>query len=451
MRRHRKDSYHLLLREIRRLRSENAMLQSSVHLLKNDLAIERESRRIADIVHQKFYDETMDKHAKMEIDVLDKQDEIDALKSQLEQVQPDSSLTYHDAASIKKSSDIWHCNNFEDEVEMVCSLHSSDLNQTGVRGETLPAPLDDLALHHKQEILESDDDEDDDDEEDEDEDDTNVDRFKDLAASYLRQALISNLTSARANLELDDLMLKYDPSPSMILHTLADSFIVWINDTVSDTNSAAAAKLIVTRVREGFLQFWKAILERHIRGDEEQYQFLNEAERAIYSESKGTTSLVENFHRLLVMLYKYDIVDGDAVITWWHERLADVTNEKLGNKLRDVTRKFVEWVDEEEDDDEDDDTMSDVDDALNRKTSGGNVKDVSEDEANPPEAIAAMDEAELVKSVNTLLEESERYCLCQFDEDTHHHQDGCTCEETTPTASEPVPPQVVKKSVRIQL
>lgn len=184
---------------------------------------------------------------------------------------------------------------------------------------------------------------------------TDDERFEQLAASYLRQAIVSNLTSTRANLELDDLLLKYDPSPSVILRTLATTFIVWIRDTVTArADSTSAASVMMTGVKKGFLQFWKAILELHVKDVNDQYHFLNEVERTLDGDNNDMAPIIDNYHRILVMLFKHDIVDAYAVSHWWHSKSSDgFVSNAVAIRLRDRTRMFVEWLDQDDDSDGD--------------------------------------------------------------------------------------------------
>ncbi|CAO3592689.1 unnamed protein product [Absidia cylindrospora] len=355
-------SYKRLLREIRRLRSENTSLHNSINILKEDLRHERESRQIAEQCHKKFFDDSIDTHTRLELEIMDQQDQLLAYQSRLNNTTNLSSINN----SIFDDDDLlWGCE------DMDCSIYDDDTNND----------IDnDLDQDFQQLYSDNEDDQD------------NNHPFEELAVSYLRQALISNLTSARANLEFDDLMLKHDPSPARVLRTLADAFLGWICEmihnstatlsssatpcttTTEETNEKATcvARLMTTQVQDVFLHFWKNILERHVHNDEDQYQFLHQAECMLHHHKQQQQQydeshyIVQNFHRLLVMLYKHDIVDGDAVVHWWHHlpesRLLvnDDDNGDVADQLRNVTRKFVEWVDEEEEEDDDDDNDEDL-------------------------------------------------------------------------------------------
>ncbi|KAL0088344.1 hypothetical protein J3Q64DRAFT_1725205 [Phycomyces blakesleeanus] len=485
-------SYHFMLREIRRLRSENACLTESVNILRDDLRVERDSRKIADECHQKFCNEAIDCQAKLESELVEKQEEIEALKEELDEVKSSSSnssgMSYHDAAYFKKRSGFWGCHDFDSDTEYT-SLPPIDPDK-----ETISMEHEDD--DYEEEYDDDDDDDDDDDtpistspfrsfgsdlvgsifeqgdSEDEDQDQdqdqdhgenpsrSNDTQFEQLASSHLRQAFVSRLTSARANLELDDLMIKYDPSNTVLLRSLANTFISWLSETVeqADVDSAGTAKLIATRIQADFLQFWKSILERHIQDEAEQCQFLQETEKTILKAN--TKLLADNFHRLLVMLYKYDIVEGDAVTTWWHGQLGGPP-ETVAARMRNVTRKFVEWIDSSEDSnsdmsDQDTDTDPDICDGSDCDTLIGqhfddpdskNSNDDNDNSKNPPEIL------------DNLLEQDKDYCVCQFDTtaplppstpaNSRTTLPACTCPSKY--LQEDVSPSKPKKTVRIAM
>lgn len=372
-----KQSYGRLIREIRRLRSENATLHNSVSILKDDLRHEKESRQIAEQVHRKYFEDSIDQHTQLELEIMDQQDELASLRSQLGNITASTTTTSNSCYTTPLmffGADTPEADDYDDGT-------------TTIGHDTSNTPLS-PSIYDK--VTNDDDDDDDDDKQTEgssdntsDEQDKHAadDQFEDLAVSYLRQALVSNLTSARANLEFDDLMLKYDPSPDRILGTLVDAFLGWLCDTIQSTHPTtttttttaeddqAVARLITTHIQDVFLHFWKAILERYVHSYDDQYQFLHQTECRLQQDATTCQQyIIQNFHRLLVMFYKYDIVDGDAVTSWWHtlpsNRLLSTDQQDcVTDRLRDVTRKFVEWIDEDDDDDNDGDDDSEGDDA----------------------------------------------------------------------------------------
>ncbi|KAI8328907.1 hypothetical protein BC941DRAFT_519066 [Chlamydoabsidia padenii] len=390
-----KQSHRRLLREIRRLRSENANLHNSVNILKEDLRHERESRQIAEQCHKKYFDDSINTHTQLELEIMDHQDQIKKLKSQLgtTTVNLNTSITSYKSPLVDEDDDdddLWNCE------DMDCSIERRCYQDTDTNGP--------FSIY--QDLQDSDEYDDEYDNSECNGTHEQDDQFENLAVSYLQQALVANLTSARANLEFDDLTLKYDPSPDRVLRTLADAFLVWLRDTIhtitnNDDNDKATyvARLISTQVQDVFAHFWKAILERYVHNDEDQYQFLHQFERILLIGHQGETCqvsqyIVQNFHRLLVMFYKYDIVGGDAVITWWHtlpgslsssldpsQEFDNTDNDHdiVADQIRDVTKKFVEWVDDDDDDNDDDNDDDDDDQSLVFGNSDNDIDDDDDD------------------------------------------------------------------------
>ncbi|ORX58873.1 hypothetical protein DM01DRAFT_1381518 [Hesseltinella vesiculosa] len=325
----RKPSHRRLMREIRRLRSENASLHHSINLLKSDLRHEQQGRQIAEACHRKYYEDSINTNTQLELEIMDQQDRIYALQHQLQ----------HDTTS-SLSADL-----FDDDpitpVQMDMSHRTADPTSQD-EWEEEEAANDQPVLTPSSSITTN--------------ANCSLSRFTELASSYIRQALLSNLTSARTNLELDDLMLKYDPSPDVVLRTLSSTFVEWLEEAAQQKPLQSSFPAI----QERFLRFWKTLLEHHVHNDDDEYVFLQSIEQLLLQHP--IQPLVHEFHRLLIMLYKYDIVDNDAVLHWWHS--SDPDHDTIAHQLRHVTQKFVEWVDEnntDSDDDIDDDAMSEDD------------------------------------------------------------------------------------------
>ncbi|KAI7862910.1 hypothetical protein BDF14DRAFT_1454800 [Spinellus fusiger] len=442
-------SYHFMMREVRRLRSENNSLLESVHMLKDDLRIERESREISDKCHLKSYNEAIEQQIKLENEVTEKQEQIDVLRDALEEARSSSSssssrMSYHDAAYFKKRSEFWGCLEFDSDTEMAPVAKQSTTIETTVSVETYSTEDDknemegcSFQTEEDTNIINSifeqrensntrsannnsnngsDEEEEDDDDEADKSMHSDEAKFECLASSHLRQAFVSRLTSARANLELDDLMIKYDPSHPVILRSLASTFIGWLLETVQRANvdTEGTAKLINTRIQTDFLQFWKAILERHIHEEDQQYQFLQQTENTLTASNSKV--VIDNFHRLLVMLYKYDIVEAEAITTWWHAQRPET--EAIASKLRNVSQKFVEWIDSSDDSDSEDmsdqdtDTDPDLYDGSDCDTLIGQHYDELEPKTDALEADSSQD------TLDDLLKQDKDCCSCQFDGDT---------------------------------
>ncbi|KAI8647619.1 hypothetical protein BD408DRAFT_102875 [Parasitella parasitica] len=530
-----KRSYHMLLREIRRLRGENASLRTSVSVLKNDLRDITLSRQDADASHKRFYDEYLDKNTQLEIDVMDRDDEIAHLKQQIEDLHLslDSAvaavaadggcgssskssanasysngdgLTLHDAAYFKrKHSNIWGCFEFEeDEDEMSCQPVALDsaLPEVNVKMDEMDKfkTQDDQEVNdyfHKR-LMDQDDeivnqfahsqyglnaDEDDEDGEDDAQDDQEQLLFDQVAASYIHQAILSKLSSARVRLEFDDLIVKHEPSSDTIASVLAHSFVQWMCSLLvkfvdkSAAQPTTATKVFTTKIQTGIVEFWESILQHYTTDDESQIQFLNHIETEL-NHTASAVAIADHFDRLILLLYKYHVVDDEAVVSWWQHPFKN----DVSNKIRKITTKFVDWVQDEDDsdeeeeddeDDEDDEDVEDVEDINDIATAEYDYDDIEDDQGSsfadsPPIVVQDQhvqdgsdgDMPMNDHSIDDLLISKDReLCVCRLDNDTtpatttaatlaaptnKHEPLACSCSTYTPP-----PIEKKKKSVRI--
>ncbi|CAO0796290.1 unnamed protein product [Mucor circinelloides] len=509
-----KRSYHMLLREIRRLRGENSSLRTSVSVLKNDLRDITLSRQDTDASHKRFYDEYLDKNTQLEIDLMDRDDEITHLKQQIEDLKlslesaaasssssSDSKsstnasnlnggggLTLHDAAYFKrKNSNVWGCYEFEEDENdnMSCQpvAQESALPEINVKMDELKTQ-DDQEVNdyfHKRFMDEDDettnqfaysqfgdahDDEDDEDDEDDQEEQLPFDQ---VAASYIHQAILSKLSSARVRLEFDDLILKHEPSSDTIASVLAHSFVQWMCSLLvkfvdkSAAQPTTATKVFTTKIQAGIVEFWESILQYYTADDESQIQLLSHIETEL-DHATSATAIVDHFDRLILMLYKYHVVDDEAVIAWWQHPFKN----DVSNKIRKITTKFVNWVqdeddsDEEEDDDEEDDSDEDMEcdddfeDNVDDDDEGFSFVESPVSEQDQEAEDGSDNDMELNHhSIDDLLITKDRkLCVCQLDNDTSnthinskHEPVECSCSTYTP----PPPTEKKKKSVRIAM
>ncbi|KAI9485632.1 MAG: hypothetical protein EXX96DRAFT_14620 [Benjaminiella poitrasii] len=185
------------------------------------------------------------------------------------------------------------------------------------------------------------------------------------------------------------------------------------------------------------------------------------------------------------MLYKYHVVDDDAVVDWWEHPF----NTDVSKKIRKITTRFIEWVQAEDDDDEEDSDEEDSDeedDEDNNDESDDDEDDdcgidfdyddddddaVEDDEiefsyAESPlsEETAPFEDSSDIElhtnslsdhdSLDHLLNTKEReICVCHLDKDTipsssqKHEPLECSCNIYSPSPST----EKKKKSVRIAL
>lgn len=502
-----KRSYHLLLREIRRLRGENSCLRTSVSVLKNDLRDITLSRQDTDASHKRFYDEYLDKNTQLEIDLMDRDDEITDLKQQIEDLKlslesassnnssgnasnsNDDGLTLHDAAYFKrKNSNVWGCYEFEeDEDGMSCQpvAHDSALPEINVKMDELKTQDDQEVNDYFHRRFMDEDDETtnqhahsqngdiDDDEYDDDQDEEEQLPFDQIAVSYIHQAILSKLSSARVRLEFDDLILKHEPSSDTIASVLAHSFVQWMCSLlVKFVNKSAAepitaTKIFTTKIQTGIIEFWESILQYYTTNDESQVQLLKHIETEL-DHVASANAIVDHFDRLILMLYKYHVVDDEAVIAWWQHPFKN----DVSKKIRKITTKFVDWVqdeddsdEEEEDDDEemecdDDDDVDDYnfDDEEEDDDEGFSFVESPISEQDQELEDGSDNDMELNNQSNNssiddlLITKDRELCVCHLDNDTtttttKHEPIECSCSTYTPSP----PTEKKKKSVRIAM
>lgn len=339
-RRSKKHSHASLLREMRRVRAENEILQGSIAMLQEDLRAERQSRRIADECHQRYVAQVMHERDELELETTQYVQQIEEFKQEIEELKAisrsDAGLSYIGAADKRN---IWGCRTIEGDEDMMCHYPAGE--------SAFPDALDRVDWSEDESNSREDDLDDE-------------ERFEAVASSFLQQALLSGLTSARVNLELDDMTIKYDPSPRTILRTLTTTFVTWMGQRLQVNESEQARQVMVDVIQKVFIDFWKVVLQQHIRTEHDQLEFLFVAEEhMLQGKVPNQERLAEQYQRLLLILYKYDIVDGDALLTWWRGSASDA---ELSHSIRETAQKFITWMEQDEADMDDDDSDEDDED-----------------------------------------------------------------------------------------
>jgi hypothetical protein len=445
-RRSKKHNQASLLREMRRVRAENEILHGSIAMLQEDLRAERQSRRIADECHQRYVGQVTHERDQLEIEASQYLQEIEDLKLQVEElktaVRDQSGFSYVGAADKRN---IWGCHTIEGDEDMMCHYQAGE--------SAFPDPLDRVDWSEEEFNTR--------------EDDLNdEERFENAASSFLQQALLSGLTSARVNLELDDMTIKYDPSPRTILRTVTTTFVTWMGQRLQVTESEQAGKVMVDVIQKVFLDFWKVVLQQYIRTEHDQLEFLFVAEEhMLQGKVPNQEYLAEQYQRLLLILYKYDIVDGDALLAWWRGSAGDT---ELSHSIRETAQKFITWMEQDEaemDDDDSEDDDSDDDDeqeAYHEEQASSTFGDFELDDAgsadqeslimddyssNTDEEIHTLEYTEV--GMQSLPEDN--ICVCCFDKQVDNPTitlGGCTSDSNS-TDSAIDKSSKTKKSVRI--
>ncbi|RUS26895.1 hypothetical protein BC938DRAFT_483977 [Jimgerdemannia flammicorona] len=455
-----------LHRELRRLRTENANLSAQLRITRADLKAERETRLLDHKCHEKYMEE-IDKQNEL---LQEKDDEIRRLKELLVEAQRAASDIPVTSAATKRRNGFWGDHDVVSAESASASEEES--GDTGVddskEGEANRFERGGVeVITHRAPIgyASGEDDADGEDEEEEEGEKSFTVDFAALATSHLKQALVSGLNSASTNLCLDDLVMKYEPSTDDVVRVLAEAFVDWAVDKVSSLSSTSTpiAKQphrmdpATAALQESVARYWRVVMQNFVHSEDDMQCLLTGLEArvgALVREGKpGVDEFARQYQRVLVLLYKYDVIEGDAVVEWWHRkppphplapieegrggfsgachwrrtveqqapRQAAPAQQQHGADLRHVSRRFVEWVQR-------DSNTSDEDEEASEE--GGD----EEEEDDEQEVEEGSDIAECVDSEEDDVEDKkvdgsdardegdEGVCPCRFEE-----EDECVC------------------------
>lgn len=442
----------MLLREIRRLRGENSFLRSTVSVLKNDMRDSHLSRQNADIIHQRISQEYDSRYKSLEQEMLEKSDLVESLKEQIEQLQLSACSSsssgshtmkptpYHhdneDPAYVKqKSINNFGCFEFEQDDEgMSCQpmAQESALPEVEIKMDELKT--DGFSEYLRRRFHEGQDDNDDDEEVEEDRVDPDLEPFEEAAPSYIRQAIVAKLSSARVRLDFDDLIVKHEPSNDTIMSVLADAFVYWLYTQWTKSEETSTQKIFQNQIQHGIDDFWKSILQCYTVDDDCQVSLLHYIEDAV--KEAGCPALVNHFDRIIIFLFKYEVIEEEAVVSW---HTNPVNDDEQSRNIRLVSKHFIEYIEDsgEEDSDEEDDE----DESINFEFMDSTIPDDdSIDFAFEEEDEEDDEEENLHDSIEDLLSVKERNpCICQFNYDNDTSSESSATLPLPPSPSPPSP------------
>ncbi|KAG9323196.1 hypothetical protein KVV02_002985 [Mortierella alpina] len=187
--------------------------------------------------------------------------------------------------------------------------------------------------------------------------------FESMAQTLLNHAIHSRFTVAQVHLQLEEIALKYDAQPQESIDVIAKEVLRWweaerlclggplaggwgtepvvINQ---ETGEQAGPRVAVEKKVE---LFFGPLLLQYVASLPEQMLLLEKL--ALYATADARW--LRNHNAVLVALYKYDVLEAEAVLEWWQglEEPQGVFGHG-GNNLRSLNAKFAAWL---EDDDED--------------------------------------------------------------------------------------------------
>ncbi|KAG0056070.1 hypothetical protein BGZ83_006507 [Gryganskiella cystojenkinii] len=196
--------------------------------------------------------------------------------------------------------------------------------------------------------------------------------FDSMAHKFLHQALLAKFTPARTILQLDDLLLKYDAVSEDLILVLAQDFMKWWEKERVEAGGAAAGgwgtNLVLMAdsgdrvsakiaVETKFKSIFVPLLLHYVASHREQLMLLEKLERNAKTNDRFTRNHVSQ----LMALYKFDVLDADAILEWWRLLKEPKGVFGHGDGLRSMSSKFVAWLEDEEDESEDDSDDSDND------------------------------------------------------------------------------------------
>ncbi|KAG0282486.1 hypothetical protein BGZ96_000429 [Linnemannia gamsii] len=194
--------------------------------------------------------------------------------------------------------------------------------------------------------------------------------FDSMAEKFLHQAIRAKFTAARTILQLDDLLLRYDANPEELVMVLTHELTKWWEKErveaggpvtggwgtgtvlVPETGDRVAVKVAV---ETKFKSVYVPLLLNYVASHQEQLMLLEKLERY----AKASDKSVRNHAAQLMALYKFDVLDADAILEWWRLLKEPQGVFGHGNGLRSMSSKFVAWLEDEEEDSDDDSDDSD--------------------------------------------------------------------------------------------
>ncbi|KAF9174260.1 hypothetical protein BGX20_000311 [Mortierella sp. AD010] len=241
--------------------------------------------------------------------------------------------------------------------------------------------------------------------------------FETMAQNALFHAIESKSTVGQAHLQLEELVLKYNARLEQAVDVIAKEVSRWWEDerlaTGGPISGGWGTENVVINKETGELANPKISVEKRVESffGPLLLQFVASlAEQKTLLEKLGNyaradSRWLKNHNAMLVALYKFDVVEAEAVLEWWKalEEPQGVFGHG-GNNLRSLNSRFVAWLEDEEDDSEsesdDEEDGSDIDSCSDSDDSdddseeddsdddemkqGDNVVDAILDMAYPP-------------------------------------------------------------------
>ncbi|KAF8940329.1 hypothetical protein BGZ58_006976 [Dissophora ornata] len=195
--------------------------------------------------------------------------------------------------------------------------------------------------------------------------------FETMSQKALFNAIQSKFTVAQAQLQLEELVLKFDARLERTVDVIAKEVSRWweaerlatggpisggwgLEDVVisKEADERISPKIMVEKRVESF---FGPLLLQFVASLSEQRTLLDR----LGEYARADPRWLKNHNAVLVALYKYDVVEAEAVLEWWQalEEPQGVFGHG-GNNLRSLNSRFVAWLEDEEDESESEDDES---------------------------------------------------------------------------------------------
>lgn len=155
--------------------------------------------------------------------------------------------------------------------------------------------------------------------------------FDSMVQKALLQAIHSRLTVAQAQLQIEELVLKYDVPLEKTVEVITNGMLRWWETERMATGGSASGgfgtEAVVINKETGEQAIPKVAIEKRIEtffgplllqfvaSIDEQKMLLETLGQQAQAEPEG--QWLRNHNGILVALYKYDVLDGEAVLEWW--------------------------------------------------------------------------------------------------------------------------------------
>ncbi|KAI8349383.1 hypothetical protein B0O80DRAFT_460555 [Mortierella sp. GBAus27b] len=216
--------------------------------------------------------------------------------------------------------------------------------------------------------------------------------FETMAQRTLCQAIRSKFTVAQAQLQLEELVLKFGACIEQVVDVMAKEVSSWWETERLATggptsggwgpgtvviengmNERVSPKVAIEKRMESF---FGPLLLHFVTSLSEQRMLLQKLEEHANEDARW----LKNHNTVLVALYKYDVVEAEVVVEWWKtlEEPQRVFGHG-GNNLRSLNSKFVAWLEDDEDDSDTDEDDDDDDDDVGSCSEDDEDKDNDQD------------------------------------------------------------------------